>query len=165
MKTWVQVLLGAVHPLADEELGLGDVEFVQSPVSKASLVDRLQEADLRDCNVLHIADLYDPTHPNTYPNFYLGPDKSRYIDNDPFLLLKKNLDKIKGRLRIQIWCGTKDDGHLPSVRDFHHALLAAGVDHTYMEIEGLAHNHKEMLSRYQSIWFDYHVESLRRNAK
>jgi endo-1,4-beta-xylanase len=116
-------------------------------------------------NVMHIADLYDPAQPESYPNFYLGPDKSRYVDNDPFLLLKKNLDKIKGRMRIQIWCGTKDDGHLPSIRDFHQALLAAGVDHTYMEIEGLAHNHKEMLSRYKAIWFDYHIESLRRNAR
>jgi enterochelin esterase-like enzyme len=116
-------------------------------------------------NVMHVADLYDPAHPNTFPNFYLGPDKSRYIENDPFLLLRKNLDKIKGRMRIQIWCGTQDPGHLPSVRQFHQALLDAGVDHTYMEIEGLAHNHKEMLSRYQAIWFDYHVESLRRNAK
>lgn len=115
-------------------------------------------------NVLHVADLYDPARPDTYPNFYLGPDKSRYIDNDAFLLLKKNLAKIKGRMRIQVWCGTQDPGHLPSVREFHAALLAAGVDHTYMEIEGLAHNHHEMLTRYQPIWFDYHVESFRRAA-
>jgi enterochelin esterase-like enzyme len=114
-------------------------------------------------NVMHIADMYDPSRPAIYPNFYLGPDKSRYIENDPFLLLKKNLDKIKDRMRIQVWCGTQDDGHLPTVRQFHEALKAAGVDHTYMEIEGLAHNHKEMLSRYKAIWFDYHVESLRRN--
>lgn len=112
-------------------------------------------------NVLHIADLYDPSHPN-YPTFYLGPDKARYPDNDAFLLLKKNLDQIKGKLRIQIWCGTKDDGHLPTVREFHSALLDAGVDHTYMEIEGLAHNLHQMISQYQAIWFDYHVESLRR---
>jgi enterochelin esterase-like enzyme len=52
-------------------------------------------------NVMHIAGLYDPAHPDTYPNFYLGPDKSRYIDNDPFLLLQKNLDRIKGKLRIR----------------------------------------------------------------
>jgi len=61
-----------------------------------------------------------------------------------------------------VWCGAKDDGHLPTVREFHQALLQAGVDHTYMEIEGLAHNHQEMLSRYQAIWFDYHAESFRR---
>jgi endo-1,4-beta-xylanase len=105
-------------------------------------------------NVVHVAD--------SYPNGYLGPDKSRYIDNDAYLLLKKNLDRIKGRLRIQMWCGTQDPGHLPTVREFHQALLAAGVDHTYMEIEGLAHKRTEMVARYQGIWFEYHIESLRR---
>ena len=113
-------------------------------------------------NVYHIADLYDPTKPTVYPNSYLGPDKARYIDNDPFLLLHKNLDQIKGKLRIQIFCGTIDDGHLPSVREYHQALLKEGVDHTYMEIEGLAHNQTQMINQYRNIWFDYHVESLRR---
>ncbi len=113
-------------------------------------------------NVPHIYDAYDPAHPDTYPNFYLGPDRARYADNDVYLLLKKNLAKIKDGLRIQVWCGTKDDGHLPTIREFHQALVAAGVDHTYMEIEGLAHDHHAMLTRYQNIWFDYHAESFRR---
>jgi enterochelin esterase-like enzyme len=113
-------------------------------------------------NVYHTADQFNPQEPNKYPNNYLGPDKARYEDNDSFLLLKKNLDQIKGKLRIQVWCGTQDDGHLPSVRDYHQALLQAGVDHTYMEIEGLDHNQTQMINRYRTIWFDYHVESLRR---
>ena len=41
------------------------------------------------------------------------------------------------------------------------ALLDAGVNHTYMEIEGLANKQKEMLARYREIYFDYPVESLR----
>jgi enterochelin esterase-like enzyme len=113
-------------------------------------------------NVPHIAGAFDPGKPQSYPNFYLGPDKSRFIDNDVYLLLKKNVERIKSGLRIQVWCGTKDDGHLPTVREFHKALLDAGVDHTYMEIEGLAHKQTEMLARYREIYFDYHVESLRR---
>jgi hypothetical protein len=96
-----------------------------------------------------------------YPDSYLGQDKKRYIDDDAYLNLKKNLDRIKGRLRIQMWCGTKDPGHLGTVREFHKAMMDAGVDHTYMEIEGLEHKRTEMVSRYQAIWFDYHVESLR----
>ena len=112
-------------------------------------------------NVFHVADLYDPTAKDAY----LGPDKQRYIDNDPYLLLEMNLDKIKGRLRIQIFCGTQDDGHLPSIREFHAALLNAGVDHTYLEIEGLAHERPKMINQYRAIWFDYHVESLRLAAQ
>jgi len=115
-------------------------------------------------NVYHISELYNPAEPDKYPNSYLGPDKQRYIDNDAFLLLQKNLDHIKDRLRIQVFCGTKDDGHLPSVREFHEALLKAGVDHTYMEVEGLAHQQSKMIDQYKGIWFDYHVESLRRAA-
>jgi endo-1,4-beta-xylanase len=105
-------------------------------------------------NVMHTS-----AGPNTE---YLGPDRARYIENDSYLLLKKNLGKIKDQLRIQVWCGTRDDGHLGTVREYHQALVEAGVDHTYMEVEGLAHVRTEMLKRYAAIWFDYHVESFRR---
>jgi endo-1,4-beta-xylanase len=115
-------------------------------------------------NVYHVSELFD-SPPNEDYRTYLGPDKKRYVDNDPYLLLAKNLDRIKGRLRIQIFCGTQDDGHLPSVREFHAALLKAGIDHTYMEIEGLAHDRAKMINQYRAIWFDYHVESLRLAAK
>jgi enterochelin esterase-like enzyme len=111
-------------------------------------------------NVYHVAELFDsPPTPNYLA--YLGPAKHAYIDNDPYLLLEMNLDRVKANLRIQIFCGTKDDGHLPSIREFHAALLKAGVDHTYMEIEGLAHERTKMINQYRAIWFDYHVESLR----
>lgn len=100
-----------------------------------------------------------------WPATYLGTDQARLLDNDSFKLLEKNLAQIKGRLRIQVACGTQDDGHLPTVRDFHQALLKHDVDHTYFEIEGLAHNQKQMIDTYQPIWFDYHVESLRRAAE
>jgi enterochelin esterase-like enzyme len=115
-------------------------------------------------NVPHTADLFDPTKRDQYPNNYLGTDKQRYIDNDAFLLLKKNVDAIKSGLRIAITCGTKDDGHLPTVREFHAALLATGVDHTYLEVEGLAHEHDKLVKLYAPIWFDYHAESFRRAA-
>ncbi len=113
-------------------------------------------------NVPHTADGYDPSRPDTYPNSLLGPDFANYVSNDPFRLLTANIDQIRGRLRIQIACGTQDDGHLPTVRDFHQALLDADVDHTYIELEGLAHQKTEMMERLGPIWFDYHVESLRR---
>ena len=115
-------------------------------------------------NVYHVSELWDPNQADAYPYALLGPDKNRSIENDPYLLLQKNLEKIKGKLRIQIFCGTQDGEHLPSVRDFHQALLKTGVDHTYMEIEGLAHQQSKMIDQYKAIWFDYHVESLRRSG-
>ena len=44
-------------------------------------------------------------------------------------------------------------------------MLKAGMDHTYMEIEGLAHERPKMINQYRAIWFDYHVESLRLAAQ
>ena len=108
---------------------------------------------------------FDPTRPDAYPNSYLGPDRQNYIDNDAFELLRKNLADIKDKLRIQLWCGTRDMDHLVTIREFHQALLAAGVDHTYLEIEGQGHNKNQMIDMYHDIWFNYHVESLRRAAQ
>ena len=64
-------------------------------------------------------------------------------------------------MRILIACGTQDDTHIVTIRDFHQSLLEHGVDHTYLELEGLRHNRKEFLNRLSQILFDYHVESLR----
>ena len=111
---------------------------------------------------MHTSEEFLPSDPAAI--WYLGPDKQRYIENDAYLLLKKNLDKIKGHMRIQVWCGAQDPEHLGTVRQFHQALVDAGVDHTYMEIEGLAHKHNEMVARYSKIWFDYHIESFRRSG-
>ena len=115
-------------------------------------------------NVPHTADLFDPTKKDSYPNNYLGSDKQRYIDNDVYLLVKKNAAAIKANVRIAITCGTRDDGHLPTVREYHAALLAAGIDHTYLEVEGLAHEHDKLVKLYAPTWFDYHAESFRRAA-
>jgi enterochelin esterase-like enzyme len=113
-------------------------------------------------NVYRTSELAATALPTEWPVSYLGTDPQRLRDNDSFANLEKNLAQIKGGLRIQIACGTKDDGHLPSVRQYHEALLKAGVDHTYLEIEGLDHNQKRMIELYRPVWFDYHVESLRR---
>ncbi|MDA0791311.1 MAG: alpha/beta hydrolase-fold protein [Proteobacteria bacterium] len=112
-------------------------------------------------NVPRTLEGFDPSARDEYPNNYLGPDRQNYVDNDAFELLKKNLSDISGKLRIQMWCGTADTDHLPTIRSFHQALVEAGVDHTYLEIEGLGHGKKPIIERYRDIWFDHHVESLR----
>lgn len=116
-------------------------------------------------NVPGTAENFDPTMPNVYPNNYLGPNRENYLNNDAFVLLERNLDRIKSRLRILIVCGTKDTGHIVTVRDFHGALLKHAVDHTYIELEGLGHRRTEMIERRRKVWFDYHVESLRRAGR
>jgi len=80
-------------------------------------------------------------------------------------LLDDHLSSIKDGLRISLTCGTQDRGHLKTIREFHAALVDREVDHTYLEVEGLGHDHGAFLDLYQSTWFDYHVESFRRAAK
>ena len=112
-------------------------------------------------NVMHLLDLYDPTKPTAYPNDYLGSDRANFV----YALIKQNAAALKSGLRIAVTCGTRDEGHLPTVRDFHAALLAAGLDHTYLEVEGLAHEHDKLVTMYRTTWFDYHAESFRRTTR
>ncbi len=116
-------------------------------------------------NVIRLVELYDETAPERFPNNLLGPDKARYYENDPFELLEKNVAQIRGKLRIMILCGTLDRTHLPTVREFHHALQELDIDHTYIEAEGLAHDQDKLIERFKPIWFDYHAESLRLAAE
>lgn len=70
-------------------------------------------------NVMHTSEEFKPSDPAS--SGYLGPDKQRYIENDAYLLLRKNLDKIKGQMRVHVWCGTQDPGHLACSPHLHGA--------------------------------------------
>jgi hypothetical protein len=79
-------------------------------------------ADAQGASVIWVIWVNEPKPgqlPDTYPNNHLGPDEQNYINNDAFLLLMKNINQIKGKLRIQMWCGTKDKTHIVTVRDYH----------------------------------------------
>ena len=112
-------------------------------------------------NVYPVSEMAKDGKPGEYPLNYLGTDPQRLLDNDAFANLRKNLAPIKAGLRIQVACGTADDGHLKTVRDYHRALLEAGVEHTYFEVEGLDHNQKKLIEGRRQTWFDFHAESLR----
>ncbi len=109
-------------------------------------------------NVYHVSD------DSQLPNAYLGDDVERLRANDPYVNLQKNLDYIRQHLRIQVACGTKDDGHLPTVREYHAALTDLDVPHDYFEVEGLDHNQKAMIDGRRDRWFNFHVESLRKSG-
>lgn len=107
-------------------------------------------------NVYHVSDV------SKAPNPYLGDESERLKANDPYLNLLMNLAFIKANLRIQVACGTADPDHLTTVREYHTALTAAGVPHSYFEVEGLAHSQQKMIDGRKNTWFDFHIESLRR---
>ena len=100
--------------------------------------------------------------PDEWPVSYLGSDPAYLAAHDVFALIREKAGTLRKELRIQIICGTTDSGHLPSVRDFHQALLDSKIDHTYIEIEGVAHSQKTLIELNRPIWFNYHIESMRR---
>lgn len=108
-------------------------------------------------NVYHVSDV------SKVPNTYLGSDPERLKANDPYLNLTKNLAFIQANLRIQVACGTADPDHLTTVREYHAALTASGMQHSYFEVEGLDHNQKKMIDGRKATWFDFHIESLKLN--
>ena len=91
----------------------------------------------------------------------LGPNRSKWEADDVYAVTSRNKAKIKKHLRIQIACGTKDGGHLPSIRDFHKHLVDLNIDHTYMELQGLAHQRTEMIAQLEPLWLDSHLQALR----
>jgi endo-1,4-beta-xylanase len=114
-------------------------------------------------NVPHLLETFDQTPVDARGQLLLGTDRANWLQNDVYVVAEKNKSQLK-ELRIRIACGTKDGGHLPTVRDFHQHLVSLGIDHTYIELEGLGHKRTEMMRRMEPIWFAYHVESLRRSG-
>lgn len=79
-------------------------------------------------NVPQTSEGFGPSKPGEYPNNYVGPEKQNFIDNDAFKLLEKNIDQIWGKVRIDVFFGMKDRGHMATIRDFHQALTYLNGD-------------------------------------
>ena len=112
-------------------------------------------------NVPHLLDSFDETPAAERINLLLGADRANWEKDDVYAVTTQNVARIKKHLRIQIACGTKDGGHLKTIRDFHQHLVNSGIDHTYIELEGLGHQRTKMMDLLKPVWFDYHVESVR----
>lgn len=115
-------------------------------------------------NVPRLMQKFDESTPQEREVAMLGVERQNWENDDVYANCEKKKKQIKAKLRIRIACGTKDGGHLPTVRDFHQHLTDLGIDHTYIELEGLGHRRTEMMQQMASVWFDYHVESLRQNG-
>ncbi len=108
-------------------------------------------------NVPHILDDFDQGKLTPM----LGKERANYEANDVYAMLNKNVDQIKKTMRIQVTCGKADPGHLATIRDFHAALIKLGIEHPYVEFDGLGHQKSNMIELMQPAWFDFHTESLR----
>lgn len=111
-------------------------------------------------NVPHLLEMFDAAEPGSAPHPMLGNERSRYEADDVYELTRQNAQALKRSVAIQIACGTKDFGHIKTIRDWHSLLQDVGIDHTYIELDGLAHNRTEMMERMRAIWFDHHVRAM-----
>ena len=112
-------------------------------------------------NVPHLLELYDAAEPSERKSLLLGEDRANWEADDVYAVTTKNAKRIKANVRIQIACGTADGGHIKTIRDWHKHLLELGIDHTYIELEGLGHQRSRMMELMKPVWFNYHVESMR----
>ena len=116
-------------------------------------------------NVPHLLDQFDSTEPAERKKLLLGEDRTAWEADDLYAVATKNANLIKKNVRIQIACGTKDGGHIKTIRDFHQYLQDLEIDHTYIELEGLGHQRTQMMDLMKPVWFDYHVESMKRASR
>jgi len=67
-----------------------------------------------------------------------GSSEKYFEENDPSCLLKKNIDQIRGRMRIRILVA--EDFTRSANRTFHALLNEMKVEHEYEEVDGVGHN-------------------------
>ncbi len=70
---------------------------------------------------------------------YFGGRKGTWADGDPFLLLRKNADAIRGRTTIRLAVGYEDGFHVHH-RALHDFLNELKIEHEHEILPGLAHS-------------------------
>jgi enterochelin esterase-like enzyme len=81
-------------------------------------------------------------HPEIWLLMYGGNEK-HFHDSNPFELVQKNQERIRGKLPIKIVCGTADT-LIAHSRALHETLSSLKIPHCLEELEGFPHNLAEM---------------------
>jgi len=77
-------------------------------------------------------------HRDIYQRMF-GGDKAYFDANDPMTLVRKNADRIRGKMAIRLAIGDKD-GLLPRSQELHELLVQLKIDHEYELVPGIGHN-------------------------
>lgn len=78
------------------------------------------------------------TRGSAFQDIY-GGDKAYYEANDPWSLLRKNADAIRGRTFVRVAVGAKDN-LLEKNTAYHDLLTSLGIEHSFDVIPDAAHN-------------------------
>ncbi len=72
-----------------------------------------------------------------------GGDPKRFADNDPFVLARKNIEKLRGHVAVSLIVGTKDD-FLARNRALRDQLQQLKIPVTYEEVRGAGHKKDDL---------------------
>jgi esterase/lipase superfamily enzyme len=80
-------------------------------------------------------------------------DAEVFRERHPETWARRNLDKIRGKMTIQMYVG-KDDPGLKGNRRMHAVLEELKIPHGYQEFDGIAHNLGKLAEQVQSRNFE-----------
>jgi S-formylglutathione hydrolase FrmB len=83
--------------------------------------------------------------PEIHQKIFGGEDK-RFLDNHTFTLARQNADRIRGKLPIRLYCGTKDPSIGPS-RKMHEVFEEVIIPHEVIEFPDVEHNLTQLSDR------------------
>ena len=76
-------------------------------------------------------------------------DPEIFRKQHPDTLARKNADRVRGKVAIQMYVGTEDPG-LKGNRRIHAILTELNIPHSYQEFDGVAHNLKVLATKVES---------------
>ncbi|MCX7825719.1 MAG: alpha/beta hydrolase-fold protein, partial [Verrucomicrobiae bacterium] len=113
--------------------------------------------------VINAGALLDPNLtnvPKDGPMFgVFGNDRARRIAEHPRELARKNAEKLRGKTRIRIGCGSLDN-LLPRNEDLHKVLAELGIAHDYEVVPDVAHDSPLYYRKLGAKVFQFHCKSL-----
>lgn len=86
-----------------------------------------------------------------------GNEPARFADADPIRLAERNVDKLRRRVAISLFIGTKDD-FLSRNRALHEKLEKLMIPHSYREIRGASHNKDDLYEIAAAQAFQFSIE-------
>ncbi|MCX6902412.1 MAG: alpha/beta hydrolase-fold protein, partial [Verrucomicrobia bacterium] len=118
--------------------------------------------------VINAGALLDPSLmniPKDGPMFAVfGTDNERRLAEHPRTLARRNADKLRGKTRIRIGCGSLDN-LLPRNQDLHEQLTQLGIQHEFTIVPDVAHNSLLFYRKLGTNTFEFHRKSLEAQDK
>jgi endo-1,4-beta-xylanase len=71
-------------------------------------------------------------------------DRRYFADNDPWNLVARNAEMIRGKSKIRLYCGA-EDRYAVFAEDFHARLNQLGIEHEYILVPGQKHSLDKVL--------------------